>query len=114
MLYNRSTLMFPSTHVGGRWLPVLRQVVEACLREVPPLLETTHGRIVTNIKAGGDPTISTELYVEDSVSEMISRQGIEVRLHSEERGLLLDSSDPQCVIFLDPIDGTYLAERGLP
>ncbi len=99
---------------GTNWLPILREAIGECLGEVPQLLGTPEGRRIVRVKTDGDPTLQAEIYIEDVITRFVSATQVRVRLHSEERGLLLDATDPEFVILLDPIDGTYLAERGLP
>jgi fructose-1,6-bisphosphatase/inositol monophosphatase family enzyme len=81
---------------------------------IPGLLLTQGGRQVASIKADGDATIVAELRAEDVVLDLIRRSGAPVRLHSEERGFLLNPAEPEYVVLLDPIDGTFLAQRALP
>ncbi|MBI3841401.1 MAG: hypothetical protein HY297_05565 [Thaumarchaeota archaeon] len=72
------------------------------------------GRVVKDIQPSGDVTIAAELHAEAIVRTVLNGLSIPVRVYSENGGMLLDDQEARHAVVVDPIDGTYLALRGLP
>lgn len=98
---------------GEHWISIFREAVNKCLNDVPKLIRSKSGTKIYNIKQNNDPTIKAELYAEDVLFSILSREKIPVEFYSEERGYLLQSPGAKYLVLLDPIDGTFLALRNL-
>ena len=95
----------------------LRELVAALgseLREeVLPELGRREGREHSGDGAGGDVTFAIDERAERRMEQFLAERAPEVAFYSEDRGMVIGSSDPEWVLVVDPIDGTRPALAGL-
>ncbi|MHC1591239.1 MAG: inositol monophosphatase family protein [Candidatus Helarchaeales archaeon] len=66
------------------------------------------------IGAGGDEIEQIDKIAEDTVLNYLKQKGHSFTFISEEIGEIDVGRNPECIIILDPIDGSSNASRGLP
>src|ERR1700754_4573413 len=84
------------------------------LADVPTIAERV--RVTGTRGGGGDQTLKIDAAAEDVVFaelEGLHDAGARFTAVSEERGVV-DFGDPDCLVVIDPIDGSLNAKRGLP
>jgi len=64
--------------------------------------------------ADGTPTKSIDRIAENTVLLKLKDSRLGFKVLSEERGEVLIGNDPEYYVFLDPLDGTFNAIKGIP
>ena len=99
------------------WLGACRRSAEAIrtmLAERPTIAERV--KETGTRGEGGDRTLEIDAAAEDVVFAELQKfhdDGFRFTAVSEERGIV-DFGDPDCLVVIDPIDGSLNAKRGLP
>ena len=111
---NRHAKRTPLDRIVASWLVRMTDVAKRSIDEVPALLCKSVGRKVEAIKSDGDPTLAAELYVERIAESCVRDASEPVALFGEEQGYIIAPEQPRYLMLIDPIDGAYMALRGLP
>ena len=98
------------------WVQMLVQCKNCVREQIAPLLETRdQPQPDLGIGAGGDPIKRIDLAAESAIVGTLTGRGVSFTLISEESGVREYGESPQeCVVTVDPIDGTTNLMRGLP
>ena len=64
--------------------------------------------------ADGTPSKFIDIAAEDAALEILVSSGIDMRIVTEEQGLLTFGNAPEFTVVLDPLDGTYNATHNIP
>lgn len=98
------------------WLDAFNQIAVHVRQAVTPLLGTEEGRAELGWGAGGDRTVELDRVAEEVVLRelrVLAERGERFSVVSEEIGRVdLGAEFP--VVFVDPIDGSLNAKRGVP
>lgn len=70
--------------------------------------------LVVQMGADGTPTKDIDKAAENAVLSQLKLSGDSFRVLSEEIGEVLIGDEPEYFIYLDPLDGTFNAVRGIP
>ncbi|MCJ7443410.1 MAG: bifunctional fructose-bisphosphatase/inositol-phosphate phosphatase [Methanotrichaceae archaeon] len=96
----------------------LKKVCDSIAVAVSKAIETMIGQpssgIIVGIGADGTPTKSIDSVAENVVFSQLRRSGLGFKVLSEERGEVLIGDKQDYFLYLDPLDGTYNAIKGLP
>ena len=98
------------------WIPALADSLARGLRElVLPELGTAWARGLSGRAAGGDTTFSIDERAEEYLESFLLAADHPLATYSEDRGLRVwgPAGLPECVLIVDPIDGTRPAAAGL-
>ena len=98
------------------WIPELADSLARGLRElVLPQLGTAWARGLSGRAAGGDTTFTIDERAEAYLEEFLVTADRPLATYSEDRGLRVwgPAGRPECVLIVDPIDGTRPAVAGL-
>lgn len=96
------------------WVRALRSIAAGVAEETVPLLGTERGRrFVGGRGAGGDRTVELDRLAEEVAIEGLRALGEPCTILSEESGRI-DLGAPYPLIFIDPVDGSLNAKRGVP
>lgn len=92
------------------------EIASRCLTRIPAFIaeNTDKASSVVGIKEDGDPSAAVDILAEDIACDVLKVLRGRIDLYSEERGYLIKSNNPEYLIQMDPVDGTYLALRQLP
>lgn len=89
-----------------------RDVADSVEAAVEPLIGESRGAEVLRLGADGTPTKRIDESAEEAALEVLENYG-DVRVVSEEAGEIT-YGEPERVVALDPLDGTYNASRRIP
>lgn len=89
-----------------------RDVADSVETAVEPLIGESRGAEVLRLGADGTPTKRIDESAEEAALEVLEDYG-DVRVVSEEAGEIT-YGEPELVVALDPLDGTYNASRRIP
>ncbi len=64
--------------------------------------------------ADGTPSKFIDIAAEDAALEILASSGIDMKIVTEEKGLLNFGDAPEFTVVLDPLDGTYNAIHDVP
>jgi myo-inositol-1(or 4)-monophosphatase len=78
------------------------------------LIGTPKGDQIIGIGADGTPSRLIDIAAEDTALEILSSSGIDMKIVSEEKGVLIFGDKPEFTVVLDPLDGTYNATHNIP
>lgn len=98
------------------WLEVFHRIGERVAEAVNPLLGTEAGRVELGRGAGGDRTVALDERAEEvALAELrgVAANGERFSVLSEEAGRI-DLGAPYPIVFVDPVDGSVNAKRGVP
>ncbi|HEX4215363.1 MAG TPA: inositol monophosphatase family protein [Candidatus Dormibacteraeota bacterium] len=95
------------------WVRALRSIAAGVAEEVTPLLGTEQGRQILGRGAGGDRTVELDRRAEEVALQGLRALGEPCTVLSEETGRI-DLGAPYPLIFIDPVDGSLNAKRGVP
>ena len=99
------------------WLEVFHRIGERVSEAVSPLLGTEAGRVELGRGAGGDRTVALDERAEEvalaELQGLAASDGERFSVLSEEAGRI-DLGAPYPVVFVDPVDGSVNAKRGVP
>lgn len=92
------------------------EIASQCLVKVPAFVaeDTDKASLVVSTKEDGDPSTAVDILAEDIACDVLKALSGQIDFYSEERGYLIKSNNPEYLIQMDPVDGTYLALRQLP
>ncbi len=103
--------------VINNWLQVIESTALDAARAVKPLLGTVDARTGLGTGAGGDETNLVDDVAERTILECLEKTGEPLHVVTEERGLLFlnnGQENPSRYLIIDPVDGSFNAERGIP
>ncbi|MDF1556893.1 MAG: bifunctional fructose-bisphosphatase/inositol-phosphate phosphatase [ANME-2 cluster archaeon] len=89
-------------------------VAEAVSRAVKDLVGTSRGDRVVGMGADGTPSKLIDIAAEDAALEILASSGIDMKVVSEEKGILTYGERPEFTVVLDPLDGTFNATHNIP
>ena len=98
------------------WVPTMADSLARGLRElVLPELGTAWARGLSGRAAGGDTTFTIDERAEEYLERFLAAADRPLATYSEDRGLRVrgPAGRPECVLIVDPIDGTRPAAAGL-
>ena len=98
------------------WVAAFHRIGERVRERVAPLLGSAAGRVELGRGAGGDRTLALDRDAEEEVLVELRRlaaAGARCTVLSEEVGRI-DLGSPYPLIFVDPVDGSLNAKRGVP
>ncbi|MBO0705318.1 MAG: hypothetical protein J2P39_08365 [Candidatus Dormibacteraeota bacterium] len=98
------------------WLELFHRIGGRVAEAVSPLLGTEAGRVELGRGAGGDRTVALDERAEEvALTELrgVAADGERFSVLSEEAGHV-DLGAPYPVVFIDPVDGSVNAKRGVP
>nr|MDO8117084.1 inositol monophosphatase family protein [Candidatus Sigynarchaeota archaeon] len=99
------------------WRQVIESIALDAAKAVKPLLGTSEARKVLGTGAGGDQTNFIDDIAERIILDGLERTGEPLHVITEERGLVYlngGHNKPTRYLIIDPIDGSFNAERGIP
>jgi myo-inositol-1(or 4)-monophosphatase len=89
------------------------QVAALLEEELAGLVGTAEGDRITGMGADGTPTKKIDQIAEDIIIAFLASHALCGTIISEEKGVITVGDHPGTV-FLDPVDGTFNAVRGIP
>jgi myo-inositol-1(or 4)-monophosphatase len=98
------------------WLELFHGIATEVRNVVTPLIGTAAGRVEIGRGAGGDRTVELDRAAEEVVLgrlRALAARGERFSVVSEEAGSI-DLGAPYPVVFVDPVDGSLNAKRGVP
>jgi len=96
------------------FLRLSKDISDAVLDSILPLVGTKAAGEVTGIGADGTNTKKIDLIAENAVIGVLKDFGEDVTILSEECGIMSMGDNPKFIIILDPLDGTFNAIHDLP
>lgn len=64
--------------------------------------------------ADGTPSRLIDIAAEDAALNILSSSGIDMKIVTEEKGIIIFGDKPEFTVVLDPLDGTYNATHNIP
>jgi myo-inositol-1(or 4)-monophosphatase len=64
--------------------------------------------------ADGTPSKLIDIVAEDAALNILSSSGIDMKIITEEKGIMTFGDNPEFTVVLDPLDGTYNATHNIP
>jgi myo-inositol-1(or 4)-monophosphatase len=99
----------------GRRLKSLCDSIACAVSEViQDMVGCPDSGLIVQMGADGTPTKDIDKAAENAVLFQLKLSGASFRILSEEIGEVLIGDEPEYFIYLDPLDGTFNAIRGIP
>jgi myo-inositol-1(or 4)-monophosphatase len=96
------------------FLGLSNRIADAVQDRIKDIVGTLRASDTLYMGADGTPTKAIDDIAERVILEILSGEGMSLRVLSEECGERIIGSSPQYTIIVDPIDGTYNACFGIP
>src|SRR5271169_6628047 len=98
------------------WRQIFTECKSNILTSIRPCLRTLKEPLPNlGMGAGGDMMKPVDLAAETAIVETLQQHGVSFMLISEESGIEKFGTQPEeCLVTVDPIDGTTNLMRGLP
>ncbi|RMD94347.1 MAG: hypothetical protein D6813_02380 [Calditrichaeota bacterium] len=81
---------------------IATQMREAML----PYLDTSGMKETVRVAHSGDTTFGLDVVAEEALARAVQNSGEKIACYSEDKGLIQDTSNPEWLLVVDPIDGT--------
>lgn len=89
-------------------------VTDAVARATKGLVGTLQGDRIVGMGADGTPSRFIDIVAEDAALEILASSGIDMKVVSEEKGIITYGERPEFTVMLDPLDGTFNATHNIP
>ncbi len=89
-------------------------IAKAVLESIREMVGTPESGLMVKMGADGTPTKSIDRVAEDAILSQLKATGLGFKVLSEEIGEVQIGEQPEYLIHLDPLDGTFNAIAGIP